>query len=149
MRKSILGLSILFAATEFSHSAAAALIVDVGSTSVGAGQTATVLVTVSNSAPAAISDIEGMTFTLQIASGTGTTPKITNIDLLTGTVWASQSNGSDIYSVAGGNLSQYESLGILTNAGGDFIDANGLLRDGRHHRHTTGATGAQFTPSIW
>ena len=64
MRKTILAISIL-TALKFSHSAGAALIVNVSSPSVGAGNTATVLVTVSNTAAAATADIEGMTFTVQ------------------------------------------------------------------------------------
>ena len=145
MRKSILTLAVLFAALKFSHSASAALIVNVGSTSVGVGHTATIPITVSNTASAASSDIEGMTLTVQIADGTGTTPSIASVDLITGTVWAPAASPADVYSAAGAEP-QYVSLGILTDNAGEFINANGTLAT--ITINTTGAVGANYAITL-
>jgi hypothetical protein len=144
MRKNILTLAVLFAALNFSRSASAALIVNVGSTSVGVGHTATIPITVSNTASAATSDIEGMTLTVQIAAGVGTTPSIASIDLITGTVWAAAS-AADVYSAAGAEP-QYVSLGILTDNTGEFINANGSLAT--LTINTTGAAGGNYAITL-
>lgn len=145
MRKSILTLAVLFAALKLSDSAAAALIVNVGSTSVGVGHTASIPITVSDTDSAATDDIEGMTLTVQVAAGTGATPSIASVDLITGTVWAPAASAGDVYSAAGSEP-QYESLGILTDNAGEYINANGLLATVTIN--TTGAAGGNYAINL-
>lgn len=74
---------------------------------------------------ASADDIEGMEFTIQISGGTGTTPSIQSVNLLTGTIWANTNAMVD--SPVGGILPQFDSYSISTGAAGQFVNANGLL----------------------
>ena len=103
------------------------MIVNVGSYSVSAGTPIVAQLNVSNTSTAATSDIEGMTFTVQLAAGTGTAPKISSVDLLTGTVWTGHVSPINLTTPTGGNQLEYQSRDILTDTPGDFINANGLL----------------------
>jgi hypothetical protein len=119
--------AILLSTAACTSSAAGALIVNVGSYNVAAGTPIVAQITVSNSAAASISDIEGMTFTVQLATGVGAAPKVTSVDLLTGTVWAGHVSAGSVFMPAGGDLPQYQSRDLLTDAPANFINANGLL----------------------
>ncbi len=103
------------------------IIVDVSSYSVTAGTPVVAQLTVSNSVDAAASDIEGMTFTVQLADGTGNAPKITSVDLLSGTIWAGHVSPGSIATPSGGDELQFQSRDLLTDNPGDYVDANGLL----------------------
>lgn len=132
----------LFAAALPLSALASGPAVTIGTIGSPAGQPATVQISVTDADAPAADDIEGMTFTLQIAAGTGTNPAISSIDLLTNTVWASAANASDIYP-NGAAQPQYESLGIITNTEGQYINANGLLATVKIN--TEGATLGNYT----
>jgi hypothetical protein len=119
--------TVFLAAISYSTVATAALVVTGSSYSVLAGTTVQAEFTVTNSSPAAASDIEGMTFTAQIASGIATAPKIVSLDLLSGTIWNGHASSGSIFTPTGGNQLQYLSCDLLTDKPGDFVDANGLL----------------------
>ncbi len=74
---------------------------------------------------AAMEDIEGMTFAIQISGGTSTTPSIQSVDLLSGTIWANTNAVVD--SPAGGVQPQFAAYSITTGAFGKYVNANGLL----------------------
>ncbi len=76
---------------------------------------------------AATEDIEGMTFTLQIGAGTGSTPSIGSMDFLTGTIWSGHVSADNIVPAAGGADPQFKSFTLLTDNAGDFVSANGIL----------------------
>lgn len=80
---------------------------------------------VSDSGNAAAQDIEGMLLTLQIGDGSGATPKIQSIDMLTGTIWSG--HASSITIPDGGSDPQFAARSILTDTAGDFVVANGVL----------------------
>jgi len=82
---------------------------------------------VTDSGNAATEDIEGMTFTLQIASGTGTMPSVTAIDFLTSTIWTGHVSAANITAAAGGTEPQFQSYSLITDNAGDFVNANGTL----------------------
>jgi hypothetical protein len=107
----------------------AAPIVNVGTYTIPVGQSSEpILIDVSDSAPAAAEDIEGMVFTLQVASGTGTSPSITSVDLQTDTIWSPVSTSPlDVTTPSGGSQPQFASRDILTDSFGEFANANGLL----------------------
>jgi hypothetical protein len=109
--------------------ALAAPIVTVGAYTIPVGQSSEpILIDVSDSAPAASEDIEGMVFTLQVASGTGTSPSITSVDLQTSTIWSPVSTSPlDVTTPSGGSQPQFASRDILTDSFGEFANANGLL----------------------
>jgi hypothetical protein len=107
--------------------AAAAIVVSGPDTIVAAGSSIQVPLTVSNTTPADSSDIQGLVLTVKIDAGAAATPFITNIDLLTNTVWSGHVGPATIATPPGGNLPQYQSRDLLTNLGGEFINANGLL----------------------
>jgi hypothetical protein len=109
--------------------ALAAPIVTVGAYTIPVGQSSEpILIDISDSAPAAAEDIEGMVFTLQVASGTGTSPSITSVDLQTDTIWSPVSTSPlDVTIPSGGSQPQFASRDILTDNFGEFANANGLL----------------------
>jgi len=83
---------------------------------------------VSDAASAASEDIEGMQFTLQLGSGTLSTPSIGSADFLTGTIWSGHVSASNINTVVvTGSGPQYKSWGLLTDNAADFVNANGKL----------------------
>jgi hypothetical protein len=88
---------------------------------------ATLQVFVTDSGDAATEDIEGMTLTAQLAGGSGSTPSITGVDALSGTVWSGHTSPFDITTPAGGSQPQFQSRDLITDSGGDYINANGLL----------------------
>lgn len=100
-------------------------VINLGSYTAAANSTATIKINVSDAGNITAQDIEGMTFTVQIQSGTGTTPSIKSIDLLGGTVWAGHNSG--VFIPIGGKESQFETVSVLTGSNGDFINPNGLL----------------------
>ncbi len=103
------------------------IIVDVGSYSVTAGTPIVAHILVSNGSGTEVTGIEGMTFTVQIGDGTGNIPKITSVDLLTGTVWSDHVSPLNVSIPAGGDEFQYQSRDLLTDVPGEFVDVNGLL----------------------
>ena len=66
-----------------------------------------------------------MQFSIQIGDGSGLTPSITSIDLLTATIWAGLA--STDWPADGGSDPQFASRAIFTDIPGDFVDANGRL----------------------
>ncbi|HEY4313324.1 MAG TPA: PEP-CTERM sorting domain-containing protein [Pirellulales bacterium] len=121
----------------FAFDVHATPIVNVGTYSAPQNTLQTISINVSDSVAASLEDIEGMTFTLQIASGTGITPSIHSIDLTTGTIWSGDVSPGNI-SVSAGATSQFESISLLTDNAGEFVDPNGLLATAVVD--TTGAT---------
>jgi hypothetical protein len=105
----------------------AAINASTGSYVVAQGSSLTTTVTVADSGAPADADIEGMVFTYQIDGGTGSVPSISSIDLLTNTVWTGHVSPGNVLVPAGGNLPQYQSRDLFTDAPGDFINANGTL----------------------
>ena len=101
-------------------------IVTVGTYSAPANTLETISINVTDNASASLEDIEGMTFTLQIGPGTGTAPSIQSIDLTTGTIWSGAVSPGNV-SVSAGATSQFESVSLLTDNAGEFVDPNGLL----------------------
>ena len=99
--------------------------ISVGNYTASANSTATIKLNVSDFGNVTAQDIEGMTFTIQIAGGDGTTPSIKSVDLLTGTVWAGHNSAAFVPS--GGSQSQFKTFSVLTGSDGDFINPNGLL----------------------
>jgi autotransporter-associated beta strand protein len=118
-------------------------VVTIGNYSVPAGHPVVVPVAVTNTDAAGTDDIEGMTFTFQIANGIASLPSITSIDLITGSVWASGASAADVYQAHGAPQTQYDSLGILTDNQGEYINANGTL--GTVAINTSGAAPGIYT----
>lgn len=135
----VFSLVVVMLSTLTTHGA---IIVSVSSYSVSAGIPVSAQFTVSNSSPVAASGIEGMTFTLQVADGLGATPKISSLDLLTGTIWAGHVSPANLTIPIGGNQSQYQSRDIFTDNAGDLVDANGLLATATFD--TTGANPGDY-----
>ena len=113
------------AAAFVAIAAQASPIVTVGNYTLAPGATLTIPLNVSDTAAAAAEDIEGMSFTVQLNNGIGSTPMILNVDLLSGTVWVGHS--AIVTTPSGGNLLQFQSRSVMTGSAGDFISANGLL----------------------
>jgi hypothetical protein len=122
-----MGLVFCAAVVGCAAAASAAPIIDLGSYSITQGTTQSISINVSDSGSAFAEDIEGMDLKLQIGAGTGTTPAIDSIDLLTGTVFSSIVTSSDIDTPSGGNLPQYMLRDLITNSAGEYVNANGLL----------------------
>jgi hypothetical protein len=101
--------------------------------------TQSVAIGVTDAASAAADDIEGMTFTLQIAAGTGSTPAINAIDFLTSSIWTGHVSPDLVINAAGGNAPQFKSFTLTTNSEGEFVNANGTLA-------TVGFSAAGATP---
>src|SRR5262249_28723611 len=101
---------------------------------------------VSNSSAPVESDIEGMTFTVQIDAGAGTAPKILSVDLVNGTIWNGHVSPANIVTPSGGNQLQYQSRDLLTDLPNDFVDANGLLATVKID--TTGAIPGSYTVKL-
>jgi hypothetical protein len=106
---------------------AAGISVTGNSYNVAAGTPVTAQFLVSNSSLPTVSQIEGMTFTVQIGAGTNLAPSITSVDLLTGTIWSSHVTAGNITTPLGGNQLQYQSRDIITDLPSDYVDLNGLL----------------------
>jgi hypothetical protein len=117
--------------------------VTVGNYTTAAGNSVIAHLSVTNTSSASASDIEGMTFTIQIADGNGTTPKITSVDLLNNTIWSGHVTPPSIFPSAGGDQPQYQSLGLYTDIPGDYVDANGILANVTID--TTGASGGNYS----
>jgi hypothetical protein len=101
-------------------------IVSIGAYSVAQGSSRKISITVADAATPATEDIEGMTFTLQIDPGTGATPAITSVDLLTNTIWSAHVSPANVNESAGAT-NQFESFSLLTDNAGDYVNANGVL----------------------
>jgi hypothetical protein len=101
-------------------------IVSIGTYSVAQGSSRNISITVADAATPATEDIEGMTFTLQIDPGTGTTPAIASINLLTGTIWSGHVSPANVNESAGAT-NQFDSFSLLTDNAGDYVNANGVL----------------------
>src|SRR3954453_18955692 len=98
-------------------------IVDVGTHNLlgnAAGQIITL--SISDSSPG-ISRIAGEDFVVQIGNGNGTAPKITSVDIVTGTIFGSNNPGQSTF--AGGDFDQAKGRSTTTTSG--FIDDNGKL----------------------
>jgi hypothetical protein len=100
-------------------------LIAVGNYTASTNSTVTVKVNVSDFGNIVAQDIEGMSFTVQIAGGDGATPSIKSVDLAVGTVWSSHNTGVLIPS--GGNQSQFKTFSVITGSDGDYINPNGLL----------------------
>ena len=97
---------------------------------------------VSNSTAAATQNIQGLDFRVQIANGLGTAPKITNVDIVTGTIFAGNNTGQ--FTPTGGSFAQAQARSTTTNSG--FIDANGKLAT--ITIDTTGVSSGTFTLNV-
>ncbi|MFI5377670.1 MAG: hypothetical protein ACHRHE_00065 [Tepidisphaerales bacterium] len=128
----VAGLVLFLAGT----AASAAPVVSVGHVYAPLNGTLSFQLTVSDAGNAAAEDIEGMLLTLQIADGTGTTPKVQSIDMLTGTIWTG--HGSSAIVPDGGNEPQFASRSIITDAFGDYVNANGVTPSARRRMRTGG-----------
>ena len=106
---------------------------------VAKNSTQTVTLSVSDAGVASTEDIEGMTFSLQIAVGISSTPSIGSIDFLASSIWTNHVSAANIVNAAGGNDPQFKSFTLITNNAGDFVNANGTLA-------TIGFTAAGATP---
>ncbi|HEX4793940.1 MAG TPA: SdrD B-like domain-containing protein [Humisphaera sp.] len=115
-------------------------VISVGNYSAAVGSQVSIQLKVSDLGNVTAQDIEGMTFTVQIDSGTGTAPTIASVDLLTGTVWAG--HGSSVFVPSGGSQPQFKTFSVLTGADGNFINPNGLLAT--IVLNTAGATAGQY-----
>ena len=71
-------------------------------------------------------DIEGMTFTLQIAAGTGASPSISSVNFLTSSIWTGHVSAANVFSAAGSGP-QFKSYTLITDNAGDYVNANGTL----------------------
>jgi hypothetical protein len=120
----MLGILLLLAGTA---GAQAAINGSTGSYVVAQGGAISTVVTISDTSAPEVSGIEGMVFTYQIDGGAGSTPWISSIDLLTGTVWAGKVSAANVLTPAGGNLAQYQSRDLFTDTIGDVVNANGTL----------------------
>lgn len=98
---------------------------------------------VSDVGNASTEDIEGMTFTLQIGTGNGMSPAISSVDFLTSTIWTGHVSLTNITPASGGNEPQFQSYSLITDNGGDFVNANGTLANVVFN--TTNATAADYT----
>jgi hypothetical protein len=87
----------------------------------------TLPINVTDSGNASVEDIEGMTFTFQIGNGAGSTPSITSLDMITGTIWSGHTSASNVVTPTGGNNPQFQVRDLITDTAGDFVNANGLL----------------------
>jgi hypothetical protein len=90
--------------------------------------------------------LAGEDFVVQLADGNGTQPKITGVDLLTGTVFAANNNGQRTF--AGGNFPQAQGWGTATDANNaaTFVNDNGKLAT--ITIDTTGVNSGTFSFSI-
>lgn len=140
-RIGLFGFLLIFSGTAL-QSWAGTIAVSGNTYTVPPGSTVAAQFFVSNSDAAAASDVEGMTFTVQIADGLGTTPKIMALDLLAGTIWNGHVSVGSIFTPSGGNQLQYQSRDVLTDSPGDYVDANGLL--GTAIIDTTGAISGDY-----
>lgn len=102
-------------------------IVSIGSYTMAPNSTATFAIPVSDTGSAVSENIQGMIFTLQIASGTGSTPSITSVDFLSNTVWSSSI--SQPVPENSGHTAQFVSYDPLTDGTANplYISANGTL----------------------
>jgi len=83
---------------------------------------------VSDAGNPATEDVEGMQFTLQLGSGTQSTPSIGSVDFLSATIWSGHVSASNINTVVvAGSGPQYKSWGLLTDNAADFVNTNGKL----------------------
>lgn len=119
-------------------------VVSVPNVSVAPNSTASVQFSVSDTNSAASEDIEGMTFTIQIAGGTGTTPSIQSVDVLTGTIWAG--SNAFVSSPSGGQQAQFKTYSILTGNAGIYVNPNGLLATAVFN--TAGAAAGSYKISL-
>lgn len=78
---------------------------------------------VTNITGAAVDDIQGLNFNVQIGNGLGVQPIFTNVDIIAATIFASNNLGQSI--PEGGSFPQAQARTTLTESG--FVDANGLL----------------------
>jgi len=121
-------------------------IVSLGNYSIPVGSTQAISINVTDSGNAASEDIEGMTFTIQIAAGTGTAPSIDSVDMLTGTIWQGHVSIANDITPSGGNHPQFMVRSLITDNAGDFVNANGLLST--LVLDATGATPGKYTLSL-
>ena len=98
------------------------------------GSTPTFIIYVSDMAANPVAeDIEGMDFTVQLGTGTGSLPAISNVDLTTNTVWTGNVNGPfGGIDPASGNGAQWQSYAVTTSFDtntntGTVINPNGAL----------------------
>jgi hypothetical protein len=101
-------------------------IVTLGTYSAPQDSLKTISINVTDSVAASLEDIEGMTLTLQIGSGTGLAPSIHSIDLTTATIWSGAVSPGNI-SVSAGVTNQFESISLITDNAGEFVNPNGFL----------------------
>ena len=102
-------------------------VVSVGTITVTPNTLTTVAINVTDAGSASAQGIEGMTFTLQLGDGLGTTPFIKTLDLLTGTIWSGKVSSGNVFTPVGGNEAQFQSRSLFTDVAGDFVNANGVL----------------------
>src|SRR4029079_8918879 len=105
----------------------AAPLVSIGDYSVPTGQSLQVSIQVSDDGSASAEDIEGMNFAFQIASGTGKMPAVTNVNLLSGTIWSAHVSSSNVSVPDGGTQPQFQARSLITDDAGDFVSANGIV----------------------
>lgn len=78
---------------------------------------------VTNITGAAVDDIQGLNFDVQIGDGLGIHPIFTDVDIIAATIFASNNLGQSI--PEGGSFLQAQARMTLTES--SFVDANGLL----------------------
>ena len=106
--------------------AGAAPVVSIGTYTATPNIQRSINISVTDAGSAAAEDIEGMTFTLQIANGSGTAPKIQSINLTSGTIWSGLVSPGNV-TLSAGSTNQFKSYSLLTDNAGQFVNANGLL----------------------
>ena len=99
---------------------------------------------VSDLISAAVEDLEAADVSVQIGNGNGTAPTITSVDLITGTIFASNNSGQ--FPAASGNGPQVNYESILNSAPGAYVNANGLLAT--IHISTLGVSSGSFKLSL-
>jgi hypothetical protein len=105
----------------------AAPVVNLGHQFVRVGGSQSVAILASDSGDAAAQDIEGMTFTLQIGAGTGSAPAIGAVEFLASTIWTGHVSPANVLPSLGVTDPQLKSFTLLTDAAGNFVNANGAL----------------------
>jgi hypothetical protein len=101
-------------------------VVDLGHYYVAQNSSLIITPGVSDAGNAAAEDIEGMTFTVQIAAGVNSSPSITSVDFLNSTIWTGHVSAFNVSEAAGGGA-QFQSFTLITDNAGDFVNANGSV----------------------
>jgi hypothetical protein len=127
LMRTFIGHIVFACVLAISFTAQASPVVNLGHYYVSNHSSTSVNLPVADSGNAAAEDIEGMTFTLQITGGTGNLPAISSVNFLTGTIWSGQVSADDVIQALDGNLPQFQSYAVITDAQGEFVNANGTL----------------------